>query len=389
MKHFPAILLVLGALFADQVTAQARRENPAAGSPATKRNRRDARPEPTPPTTTGTESDADDAEVIKVETDLVTIPIRVLDRRGRFVAGLRKENFRVYDEGVEQRITHFSSEKEPFTVALVLDMSYSSKFKVAEIQSAAVSFIDQLGPEDKVTVVSFDQEVHVLCRPTTDRNTIYKAIMSTRIETGTSLYDAVDIVVNDVLRGVDGRKAVILFTDGVDTTSSDSSGIKNLKDALELDALIYPIGYDTFADVQRMKNNPVLVSQPPATTHRIPGKRTIALPIPVPTIGTAGGRGTTEEDYRTAREYLEQLALRTGGTLIPADSVGRLNAAFAKIAGELREYYSVGFYPADNLSPTVIRRLRVKVDRQGAAVKARESYSRRRSPPAATNNSRR
>jgi len=198
--------------------------------------------------------------------------------------------------------------------------------------------------------------------------------MSTKIQTGTSLYDAVDLVANRILKKFTGRKAIILFTDGVDTTSSVSNDAKNLNDASELDALIYPITYDTFADVQRMKDKPVMPGPVP-TTHPIPGRKTGGLPFPIPMIGTPGGRGTTEEDYRHAREYLDQLAVRTGGSTIAAESAGSLNSAFSQIASELREYYSVGFYPTDNTSSSSIRHLKVKVSRDGSTVRARDSYS--------------
>src|SRR6185295_1363973 len=114
-------------------------------------------------------------------------------------------------------------------------------FKIGEIQSAAIAFIDQLRPQDKVMVVSFDEEVHMLCEATSDRKEIYRAIRSTKIATGTSLYEAVDLVMNHRLRSIEGRKAIILFTDGVDTTSRRANDFGNIDDARELDALIYPI----------------------------------------------------------------------------------------------------------------------------------------------------
>jgi hypothetical protein len=192
-------------------------------------------------------------------------------------------------------------------------MSYSAKFKIAEIQSAAISFIDQLREQDKVMVVSFDQDVHLLCEPTNDRQKIYSAIKSTKVTTGTSLYEAIDMVINDRMRWIKGRKAIILFTDGVDTTSSRTNDLKNLNDAMELDALIYPIRYDTYADVQAMKDKPVVsnpganIPLPTSTPSKFP------FPFPLPTVGTPGGPGTTAEDYKHAEEYLDQLALRTGG----------------------------------------------------------------------------
>ena len=81
-----------------------------------------------------------------VDTKLVTIPVRVMDRKGRFLPGLAKENFKVYEDGVEQEIALFSNDSQPFTVALVLDMSYSAKFKAAEIQNAAIIFWIGLRP---------------------------------------------------------------------------------------------------------------------------------------------------------------------------------------------------------------------------------------------------
>ena len=198
-----------------------------------------------------------DGPEIVVDTRLVTIPVRVMDRKGRFLPGLAKENFRVFEDSVEQEVALFSNDAQPFTVALVLDMSYSAKFKAAEIQNAAIEFIDQLRPDDKVIVIAFDEEVHLLCEPTSDRKVIHGAIRQTKISTGTSLYEAVDLTINDRLKKIEGRKAMVLFTDGVDTTSRRSNDYDNLRDAMETDTLIYPIRYDTFADVQRIKNSPI------------------------------------------------------------------------------------------------------------------------------------
>jgi von Willebrand factor type A domain. len=320
----------------------------------------------------GTSSNTDEAgDVIKVDTELVTIPVRILDRNNRFVGGLTKSDFKVFEDKAEQDVAYFSNEHEPFTVALVLDMSYSTKFKIAEVQSAAIAFIDQLRSQDKVMVVSFDEDVHFLCDPTNDRKTIYSAIKSTRISTGTSLYEAMDEVMNARLRRIKGRKAIILFTDGVDTSSRTSNDFKNLSDAQELDALIYPIRYDTFADVQAMKNKPVIM-QPP--TSPIPGKNPTGLPFPISTIGRPSEQGTSAEDYKHAEEYLTALADRTGGRIYLASSLVNLADSYSKIASELREYYSLGYYPKIEGAVGKRRRIFVKVNRPGAVVRAREGY---------------
>jgi Ca-activated chloride channel family protein len=370
MKNLLIISLAL--VFICDVHAQSGRGAPASRDKA---NQRTTQPTPTPlpkpPEITAAldeqPSDTSDGDVVKVDTKLVTIPVRILDRKGRFVGGLAKENFKVFEDGVEQEIAYFTNEEQPFTVALVLDMSYSTNFKISEIQSAAIAFIDQLRPQDKVMVVSFDQDVHILCEATNDRQRIYRAIRSTKIQTGTSLYEAVDIVINDRLKRVQGRKAVILFTDGVDTTSTRSNDLENLHDALELDALVYPIRYDTYADVQAMKNKGVILK--PGGT----GPGGVGFPMPVPTVGSPSSRGTSEEDYRRAKEYLEQLATRTGGTIYEANTMGNLNNAFTRIASELREYYSLGFYPKD-IQEGKQRKLKVKVDKPDLAVRAKDSY---------------
>ncbi len=390
------------------VQAQSRRVVPAPSNE--KPNQRAAEPKPTPPPV---EEDAEvDEEVVSVDTKLVTVPVRVMDRKNRFIGGLTKADFSIFEDGVSQDLAYFSNEAQPFTVALVLDMSYSATFKIDEIQNAAIAFINQLRPEDKVLVISFDEEVHMLCEATSDRQRIYSAIRSTKISTGTSLYEAVDLTMNSRLRSIQGRKAIVLFTDGVDTTSRKSHDIDNLRDAMELDALIYPIRYDTYADVQSMKRNPPIVVPPGLPTpdkgttiptgsptgiptnfpFPIPTRRTSrtqdprdfperdqrndpsTLPPSRPPISSPGERGTTADEYRFAEEFLDQLALRTGGRVNVASSYGNLNAAFARIASELREFYSIGYYPTDEGEPGKTRKIKVRVNRENLAVRARDTY---------------
>lgn len=313
-------------------------------------------------------------EVIKINTEMVSVPVKILDRKGRFVSGLTKENFQVLEDNLPQEITYFSNEQQPFTVALVLDMSYSSTFKIGEIQAAATAFVNQLRPEDKVMIVAFNQEVQVLSPPTSDRGILQRAIKSTAIGSGTSLYEAVDLVINQKLRKITGRKAIVLFTDGVDTTSLRATDWNNLSDALELDALVYPIEYDTFSDVQRMKNKPVVA--PPPISSPIPSQNKSTFPFPLPTTGngTPGTEGTTAEDYRKADQYLSDMASRTGGRLYKASTTANLAQSFAGIAAELREYYSLGYYPNDKAQGSKSHRIKVRVDKDGLVVRARESY---------------
>ncbi len=367
-----SILMV--ACFASGAPAQSTRPQPQSGEKANKRPVEPAAT-PTPDIVAPTDDKtvADDGDIIKVNTQLVSIPVRVMDKRGRFIGGLTKENFKVTEDGVEQEIGLFSNEHEPFTVALVLDMSYSTTFKISEIQSAAIAFIDQLRPNDKVMVISFDEEVHVLCEATNDRQTIYRAIKSTKIATGTSLYEAVALVMNKKLRSIRGRKAIILFSDGVDTTSRQSTYNDNVSDSMELDALIYPVRYDTFADVQNMKNGSVIKKPPPM---KIPGQDNggILGTIMQSGVGTPSTAGTSVEEYEKAKEYLDQLAFRTGGRLYEATTLTNLAEAYSKIASELREFYSLGYYPKEDRIAGKKTSIKVKVDREGVVVRTRDGY---------------
>ena len=338
-------------------------------------------PTPTPIETEASETEIEqdtnvqtDGEVLRVDTELVTIPVKISDRKGRFIGGLMKEDFQVFEDNAPQEITYFSNEQQPFTVALVLDMSYSTTFKIAEIQQAAMVFIAQLRENDKVMIISFDEEVHVLCQPTTDRKVMQTAIRSTKIASGTSLYEAVDLVINDKFRKTNGRKAIVLFTDGVDTTSRKAHDLNNLSDALELDALVYPIQYDTFNDVQAIKNRPVIV--PPTQPSPIPTQNKSPFPFPIPTsgVGTPSSQGTSAEDYRKADEYLNQMADRTGGRLYKASTTANLALAFSNIAAELREYYSLGYYPKEDAKTGKKRKIKVRVTQTGLVVRARDGY---------------
>lgn len=150
--------------------------------------------------------------------------------------------------------------------------------------------------------------------------------------------------------------------------------MKNLRDVLETDALIYPIQYDTYADVQKMKDQPIVLQ--PTIPSPLPQKNKSPLPFPIPTatVGMPGTKGTTPEDYRRADNYLNEMANRTGGTLYKANTFVDLTRAFSKIAEELRTYYSIGFYPKNEENNKARRKLKVRVDREKVAVRARDSY---------------
>src|SRR5258708_36709801 len=141
-------------------------------------------------------------DVIRVNTTLVTIPVSVMDRDGRYVPNLNKEDFRLWEDGVEQQVAFFSSVDEPFSVVLMIDTSGSTRFRLEDIQDAAINFVNQLRPDDKVMVVSFDDQVRVLSEFTSDRSRLRDAIRRTETGNGTRLYHAVDLAVDQPLNTI-------------------------------------------------------------------------------------------------------------------------------------------------------------------------------------------
>jgi VWFA-related protein len=319
-------------------------------------------------------------EVVRVNASLVTVPVSVLDRDGRFIGGLRKEDFRIFEDGTEQEVAYFAPVEQPFTVALVIDTSGSTRFRLEDIQAAANAFLDQLRPEDRVIVVSFDDEVRVLSEATNDRNALRRAIRATRPGNGTRLYDAVDLVIRQQLSRIQGRKAIVLFTDGVDTSSKHAGYRSTLAEAEELDAMIYPVQYDTYeAQAGGGRGGGGWPGRSPYPTRRRPGLGDvigIILGGGGVTVGGGGGGGvgTSRADYERAGEYLRGLAAETGGRHHNADDLRYLEEAFTNIAEELRRQYSLGYYPSRQSQAQERRLIKVRVKRPSLVVRARDSY---------------
>ncbi|HXS02122.1 MAG TPA: VWA domain-containing protein [Pyrinomonadaceae bacterium] len=328
-----------------------------------------------PATSLDDKEEVGEGDVVRIDTNLVTVPVSVLDREGRFISDLRREQFNVFENGVEQKLAYFEPTEKPFTVALLLDTSGSTFFHLWEIKEAAINFAKQLRPQDRVLVVTFDRLVMLLTEATNDLNVVTEVIQRNAI-TGfsTRLYDALDLVIKARLNKIDGRKAIVLFTDGVDTGSYQATYESTVREVEELDALIYPIQYDTtdFVDAQTRTNTTIETTTikgrnfPPRSSSRV-------------TYGTpkASGPGTSIGDYKLADQYLHKLATKTGGQLYVANDRTQLSEAFSKIAEELRHQYSLGYYPQTTLQSGERREIKVRVDQPNVAVRARDSYVQR------------
>lgn len=304
-----------------------------------------SKPKPQPPSS----PTEDKEETLRIDSTLVTIPVSVIDLEGKYLLNLTPKDFRLYENDSQQEITNFATIEVPISLVLMIDTSRSTKFKIEDIQHAALTFVEQLRPTDRVMVVSFDDKVRVQCEFTSDRASLKQAIAKTKTGTGTKLYEAINLVMNQKLGAMQGRKAIVLFTDGVDTESKYGSGKQSLFDVEKNEVIIYPIQYDTAEDIAAILNGD---NQPQKLISSQP----------------------TTEEFQLATRYLRGLALRSGGRVQQAETLANVNEAFALIAEELRHQYSLGYYPTQAGTPGEFRRVRVEVLQPHRNVRARDGY---------------
>ncbi len=224
--------------------------------------------------------DQKDADAVKLGTTLVTVPVIASDRNGIYIPDLRKDELTVSEDGVKQELVFFATVKEPFHVVLMIDTSASTQEKLGQIQRAAVAFVEQLQPADRVKVISFDDDIRDLNDFTSDRSVLKRAIQQTRPGKGTRLYDAFRVALQN-LSNEDGRKAIVRFTDGVDWHSLSTTDVDNLRALEESGVIVYPIRYETRAETEalirqqerqgRLPDLGVIFGDPTRTTPTVPG----------------------------------------------------------------------------------------------------------------------
>jgi Ca-activated chloride channel homolog len=295
-----------------------------------------------------------DQETIRLSSTLVQVPVIVSDKGGRYIRDLKTKDFKLFEDGVEQEISFFGSIEEPFRVAILLDSSGSTVEQLEMIKRAAEAFIDSLRPHDEVMVISFNDSVQVHCEMTGDRNLLKRAVRAIRPGEYTQVYEAVYTAVWEKLNKIKGRKAVIIFTDGIDTASSEIEEEDTLDAVIESeDIIIYPIRYNTKQDVEKR-----LSSSGKYTVEQIKEKM-----------------AELEKAYNEADQYLQRLAELSGGVLERADSLGDLGNSFAHIADELRQQYLIGYYPSKLIESDNDRKIKVRVTKGDYKVRARPSYA--------------
>ncbi len=299
---------------------------------------------------------------IRVEVEMVSLPVSVTTRAGKLVAGPAKEDFQVFEDKVQREIQVFADVEEPFSVALLLDTSGSTELQLDRIQNEAIRFINLLKTQDSVAIVSFAEDVTLLQDFTTNRARAAAAVRKTHPGGYTVLYEAIWLALKEVIQSAHQRCAVALLTDGVDTASEKATKVETRDLAKESKAPIYCIYFNTQADMQGSPRSQF----PGQTFPPIPGQPPGSRPVP--------GVGSRTEDYMGGRQYLAELADYSGGMVFEALKMEDLTPANEAIARELSSQYSIGYYPTNPRHEDKYRKAEVKVTKPGLYVQTRKGY---------------
>jgi len=296
--------------------------------------------------------------------ELINVTATVTDGDGRFVSGLRKEDFHVYEDGEPQTITHFSNERAPVSLGIVLDASGSmTPDKMSAARSAIDRFIyDLLGPDDELFFMEFANRPDLVQEWTTDRREISRAVARVRPAGGTSMYDAIADAVPTAGIGKHPKKAILVISDGNDTNSRTNVG--ELRYLIrESEVLVYALGVDGTAFTRR------------APTIQIP----LPLPFPIPGVPQRrlppirGGGGQPRANERVNADALRQITDDTGGRTEIVRGFGDLDGATARLADELSKQYYLG-YASTGKRDGRWHTIRVEVRDRRLAVRARRGY---------------
>lgn len=302
-------------------------------------------------------------QAIKVQVDIVLLPVVVTDINGNHARDLKKEDFQVFEDGLPQEIASFAAVEEPISVALTLDTSGSTEFQLGRIRQEAMRFVRLLREDDSAAIITFADEVTLLEPFNIYHKKNPDALRKLKPGGLSAVYEAVWLSIEQVLNLEYGRKALVFFSDGVDTRSETVTEQETLDLARKTEATIYCIYFNTSKD--RGKRMPSIID--PARAGPNP-----ALPAQWPPVKIPTGRKNPE--YAAGREYMTKLAQFSGGILVDASRIENLGAAFARIAQELRSQYSIGFYTKNRTQDGRFRKVAVRVNRPGLTARTRQGY---------------
>jgi VWFA-related protein len=336
-----------------------------------------------------------------VDVNSVLLNVSVRDRySNRSITGLEWGDFRVYEDGVLQQLQQTDVTAAPYSLLLLMDVSGSTYSYMKLMKRAATEFTNEIGENDRIAIASFNSKVRLALDFTSNHNAARKAISHLSSGGGTAFYDALMTCVDQYMRNVEGRKAIVVFTDGVDNIlqgnpkEGSRTSYEQLCDRLqETDTIVYTIflnsegkeimpssGPEGGRGGSRPKIGRFPLPLPPAQS-RFPFPLPLPIPSRIPTPGPGirsrpRPEGDSHEAYLTAREQLEAIAELTGGRMYSPQHPEELSRVYAEIADDLRIQYLLSYASSNTAKQDGWRSIQVEVnDHSEAVVRTRRGYA--------------
>ena len=349
------------------------------------------------------------AAQLKVDVALVNVVATVTDDSGHYIADLRPDDFIVEEDGKAQEIVHFSQSNDlPVSMGIVLDTSGSMERKIGTATNAVERFIRTVHRDDDIFLLTFSNRPQLMQDFTDDRDRLARALRRVTVGGGTALYDALELSLRKIKSGIQDKKAILLLSDGEDT-SSETTFEDALSAIRESEQLVYALGISPvggpLTERSPIPGGGTGVPGNPGPTgpngRRGPttgGTIGIPFPFPLPIPGIPGGGGTTRVPGRfplapqrqgtrvqigqdtVDMQVLDAFADASGGKawLLSggwADNRGaEIEAALDEIAAELRNQYSIGYYPPHDLKDGKWHRIQIRTKDRRYHVRARKEY---------------
>ncbi len=318
---------------------------------------------------------------IQRDKNTVSVPVTVSDREGRYIPGLKKENFSIFRNGQKQNVTYFGKFDEPLNIVLLLDTSGSTNDAIPKIKEAAKNFIGLLNPADECMLATFDSEINILHDFTIDRGALSKSLerVQTAGQDGTVLFQAIEKIVQSSFTNAKGRKVVIVLSDGKDFGSQmTKQSVMSLLE--ESDVLIYSIFYKTGGAVKDLviaKDGSVREKLTTKKEKKPKVKKSKGYSVTIPAQEDVPNQ--SQIDLREKKEnidavnFLKDLSDTTAGRFYLSDAPD-LKKIFVNIADELRQYYWLGYRSKETVGRAGVFDIEVKVDRPDVVVRTRGKF---------------
>ena len=304
----------------------------------------------------------DDDTTIKIDSSVVRLNVAVVDRMGKPVTDLNRSSFSLYENGIKQEILNFEPTVTPFSVVMILDMSGSTTSFRQIIQMSAIRFVDSLSPNDRVAVIEFYDKVNLRNDFTSDRKTIANSIMVAKGQGKTQLYKALEMALEKLSKEKSRRKAIIVLTDGVDTSAQNADRIflEKFKESEKSNA-IKPENSEILNLILSKSDAQGVTIYPIALPTGDPKK--LADPTP-----------TQFAMFNAARSRLQILAERTGGTLNVIDRTEEMGKFYGLVAAEIRTLYTIEYQSTNAERDGKWRAIKVEVNNPELTSRTRTGY---------------